>query len=208
MDLSAAVDALVPRSGGRLDRVASAAHRRIGDVAATPAGRPVTTALRGNEWLGHPMHPIVVLLPVGAWSLAGYHDLRARSAPARTADDHAAEVAIRFGMVGALVSILTGLVQYLDTKGGVRRETAVHATMNVGALALSAGSLAARRAGRRSLGRKLLAATLAGVGVSGYLGGDISYRHGVGVRPQALRSPAVPAASPDTPLDVGEVHHS
>jgi uncharacterized membrane protein len=62
-----------------------------------------------------------------------------------------------------------------------RRETAVHSALNNGALAMSLLSLGLRRTGHRNLARKVSAAALGVVAVSGYLGGDLSYRHGVGV---------------------------
>jgi uncharacterized membrane protein len=102
-------------------------------------------------------------------------------------DEHAADGALRLGIAGAVASALTGVVQYIDTRGQARRETAVHAALNNLALGLYVGSAVARRRGSRSRGRRLAAAGLGVVAVSGFLGGDIAYRHGVGVRPQAAR---------------------
>jgi uncharacterized membrane protein len=96
---------------------------------------------------------------------------------------------LRVGIVGAVGAAATGLVQYIDTHGAVRRETAVHAALNNLALGLFVSSAVLRRRGRRHLARRLSAAGLGVVGVSGFLGGDIAYRHGVGVRPQAWRAP-------------------
>ena len=207
-ELAALVDRSLPRSGSSLDRLSLASQSTIDRLAGTPVGRPIAHALRGNEWLGHPAHPVVIALPVGAWLVAGWHD--ARSVVTRDArDEHAADSALRIGIAGAVVAAATGLVQYLDTKDVARRETAVHAALNNIALGLYLASSSLRRRGRRPLARRLSATALAVVGVSGYLGGDIAFRHGVGVRPQALRSPELPAsATPDDPVESAGAHHA
>jgi uncharacterized membrane protein len=65
----------------------------------------------------------------------------------------------------------------------------VHAALNNVALGLYVSSAVLRRRGDRERARRLSAAALGIVGVSGYLGGDLAFRHGVGVRPQASRAP-------------------
>ena len=207
MDLSLLVDRLLPGPGGRLDRASLAAQTVLSRAADTPSGRPVHLALHGNEWLGHPAHPILVTVPIGAWAVSAWYDARS-AVTGDPRDEHAADGALRVGVAGAVLAAATGVAQYLDTRGGVRRETSVHAALNNVALGLYLGSWAARRADRRPLGRCLAAAALGVVGVSGYLGGDISYRHGVGVRPQALRDPALEAPdSSDTPIEAsGSLH--
>ncbi len=103
-------------------------------------------------------------------------------------DEHAADGALRLGVTGAVAAAVTGLVQYIDTEGAVRRETTVHAALNNVALGLYVTSAALRTRSRRPLARRLAATGLAVVSLSGWLGGDIAFRHGVGVRPQALDS--------------------
>lgn len=207
MEFVSLVDRYLPGPGTGLDRASSASQAALRRVAESPAGRPVTVLLRGNEWLGHPNHPVVVALPIGAWSLGAWYDARS-VVTGNPRDEHTADAALRFGVVGAVAAAVTGLVQYLDTRDQVRRETAVHAALNNIALTLYVGSWAARRGGRRPLGRRLAGLGLGLVGLSGFLGGDIAFRHGVGVRPQAFRAPDRPAAeTSDAPLDTGEARH-
>lgn len=189
MELATLVDRVLPGPGSQLDRASQAAQASVRKVVESPAGRPLAAALRGNEWLGHPLHPVVIALPVGAWCVTGWYDVRS-AASGDPRDEHAADGALAIGVVGAVVAAVTGLVQYLDADGAARRQTAVHAAVNNAALGLYLGSWAMRKRGRRPLGRKLSAVGLGLVGVSGYLGGDLAYRHGVGVRPQALGVPA------------------
>jgi uncharacterized membrane protein len=188
MDLPALVDTSLPGEGSLLDRGSATAQAAVVRAAERPAVRPAYLALRGNEWLGHPIHPVVVAVPIGAWVVSAYYDARS-AATEDPRDERAADGALRVGIAGALVSAVTGLVQYPDTHGLTRRETAVHAALNNVALGLYVGSAVLRRRGRRPLARKLSTAGLGIVGLSGYLGGDLAFRHGVGVRPQAWEAP-------------------
>ena len=85
------------------------------------------------------------------------------------------------GIAGAVLAGVTGIAQFLSTRDQTRRETGVHAALNNGALTLYLLSLGLRRTGRRRLARTVSATALGIVAASGYLGGDLSYRHGVGV---------------------------
>lgn len=207
MDLPSLVDGAIPGPGSRLDHISQASQRVVATLAASPPGRPLATFLHGNEWLGHPLHPVVVVLPIGAWSVTGWYDLRSTVTGDGTYD-HAADGAVKVGVSGALIAAASGLAQYVDTRNGVRRETTVHAALNTIALGVYLASWSARARGRRSLGKKLAALGLGVVMVSGYLGGDISYRHGVGVRPQALRSPRRSASETESQsLETADARH-
>ena len=185
MNLGALVDRAMPRAGGRYDDLTRRAQKKL--AAATSDGWPARVAkgLHGNEWLGHPLHPVVIAVPIGAWSVTGWYDAKS-ALNGDPGAEQAADAALAVGVLGAVASALTGVVQYRDTRGAARRETAVHAGLNNLALVLYTASMAARRAGNRSLGRRLAAVALGVVGVSGFLGGDLTYRHGVGVERQAL----------------------
>ena len=90
-------------------------------------GTPAKDALHG-KWLGHPLHPALIAMPIGAWSLAFVCDVvelvnRERST---TADN-----AITFGVATALVSAVAGLADWSDTDGRAKKLGVVHGTMNV-----------------------------------------------------------------------------
>ncbi len=208
MSLAAIVDAVLPGPDGVFDRASKASHELVERAVATPVGRPVWKALHGNGWNGHPLHPVVVTVPIGAWAASSWFDVRS-AVTGDERDEHAADGALRVGVAGALLAAATGVAQYVDTRGTVRRETSLHAALNSVALGLYLASWAARRTGRRPLGRRLAAVAMGVTGVSGYLGGDISYRHGVGVRPQALRTPGLEAQeTSDEPLEASGSRHS
>ena len=179
--LAALVDLVTPGSGSPLDRLSRRVQQALGRVADRPAGRGVVRLLRGNAWLGHPAHPLVIAVPVGAWVVSAWYDLRSATT-ADAAQERVADAALGAGVVGAGMAALTGVAQYLDTDGAARRETAVHAALNSLALGCYTASWLLRTQGRRQPGRRTAAAGLALVTVSGYLGGDLAYRHGVGVQ--------------------------
>ena len=119
-------------------------------------------------------------VPISAWVLSSWYDLKsARTGDPR--DPYAADGALRVGIAVAVLAGATGIAQFLYTRDETRRETAVHAALNNGAFTLYLLSLGLRRIGRRRLARTVSATAVGIVAASGYLGGDLSYRHGVGV---------------------------
>ena len=163
---------------GILDRVADAAAL---DKVIEPARRavqaalpqPVKNLLHGT-WLGHPVHPVMVHIPVGAWVSAGLLDLVPSFRPAATA-------LIGTGVAAAVPASLSGAADWSEQDAGVRRLGALHAVLNAAALGLYVGSLAARKRGQGGLG---LALSYAGLGVasgSAAVGGHMSYALSSGV---------------------------
>ena len=131
---------------------------RVADVAAfdkviEPARRAVQAALRPQglkdllhgTWLGHPLHPVLVQVPVGSWLSAGLLDLVPPFRPAATFLIGTGRG--RGRSRGALRC--RGLA---EQDVGVRRLGAIHALANTAALGLYAGSLIARGKGRDGLG--------------------------------------------------------
>lgn len=165
---------LTPAEDG-LQRAVSAAFRSGGAV-----GQRVKDFLHGT-WLGHPLHPVLTDIPVGAWTAAAVFDLAEATGNGRAGRPRRADGAIAVGVVGAVAAALAGVTDWQHTSGGPRRTGLVHAALNSVALGMYVGSLALRRGGRRAAGRRL---ALAGFGVmlaSAYLGGRLVYHDRVGV---------------------------
>jgi nitrite reductase/ring-hydroxylating ferredoxin subunit/uncharacterized membrane protein len=163
------------------DRVAAAVESLTPlDSIAEPLGRAVRTlvphgkrkdALSGT-WLGHPLHPLLTDVPVGAWTVAAVLDL---------VGSPAADKAIAIGLAAVPPTALTGASDWSDLQGESRRVGVVHAAANTTAAVLYLLSLRARKRGRRGTGRALGYLGFAAVGAGGFLGGHLTYRQGIGV---------------------------
>jgi nitrite reductase/ring-hydroxylating ferredoxin subunit/uncharacterized membrane protein len=157
-----------------LDHVASAVKTITAPIAGPSAPAALKDALNG-VWLGHPLHPLVVAVPIGAWTSAALFDV--------VGHDEAADGAVAVGIAGALASAVTGAAQYFDasTDKQPRRVGALHATLNASALTCYIASAVMRAQGKRDQGRALAMAGLGFVTGGGLLGGDLSYTLGIGV---------------------------
>ncbi|WP_405463047.1 Rieske (2Fe-2S) protein [Streptomyces jietaisiensis] len=140
-------------------------------VRALPLGR-ARDALHGR-WLGHPVHPLLVQVPVGSWLSAAVLDLF-------PGQRRAARTLIATGLGAALPAALAGWVDWAELHREQMRVGLVHAAANVAGIGLYAGSLTARLRGREALGRTLGLAGLGAVGVGGALGGHLAYRQASG----------------------------
>lgn len=149
--------------------------KQIRSLKSPPA---VNEALSGT-WLGHPVHPLLILLPLGNWASAVLLDwLGGEDA------ETAADVLLGAGLASALPTIATGYSDWADTEPAsdtVRRLGTVHALANATGATLFGASLAARAAGARGRGKLLALAGMGAVTVGGYLGGHLTYAEGVGV---------------------------
>ena len=133
---------------------------------------------------GHPIHPMLVTIPIGLWVFSLVADLVAlRSANAATWST-VALYAMVGGVVGALAAALPGLVDLLSLKDKAIKKTAlIHMTLNLTIVALYAINAWTRVQGsvapNVSLWLSVLA--IAMLLVSGWLGGKMVYLAGVGV---------------------------
>lgn len=139
-------------------------------------------------WLGHPLHPVLVEVPVGAWTAALVLDGWAASGRAGPGTAEAARVVVGIGVAGAVASAAAGVTDWQHAHDGARRVGMVHGALNTAALGLYGWSLADRSRGRDGRGRMTAAVGYALTVTSSYLGGVLSYRHGLGVD-HADRSP-------------------
>src|SRR5687767_6119288 len=159
------------RFGPRLDQVA----QRIGPLAERLGTGPVKDLLSGT-WLGHPLHPVLTDVTIGAWTSAAMLDVVDGE---RSAD--AARRLVGLGVLSAGPTALAGWSDWADTEGEERRAGVAHALGNTAAIAAFGLSWAARRAGRRGLG---IALSTLGTGIASataYIGGHLVYSRGVGV---------------------------
>ncbi|MFF5897205.1 Rieske 2Fe-2S domain-containing protein [Streptomyces argenteolus] len=140
-------------------------------VHALPLG-PWRDALHGR-WLGHPVHPLLVQVPIGTWLSAAVLDLL-------PGQRRAACALVGVGLSTAGPAALAGWADWAELQSRQRRVGFVHAAANITAVALYAGSFTARLRGRTGLGKALGFAGLSVVGVGGAIGGHLAYRQASG----------------------------
>lgn len=129
-------------------------------------------------WVGHPLHPVVTDVPIGAWTMAAIFDVLSLSG--RREFEAAADVSVNVGIAGALVAALSGLADWGETSGRPARVGVVHAASNSLALALYATSAVTRRRSR-GLGIVTSFAGLLCAGIGAGLGGHLVYGEQQGV---------------------------
>jgi nitrite reductase/ring-hydroxylating ferredoxin subunit len=133
----------------------------------------VRDVLHGT-WLGHPVHPVAVLFPIGSWLSGTLLD-------ALRVNGRSSTVLIGIGNASTLPAVIAGLNDWASLAPQQRRTGLVHAGANTVALGLYVASLAARLRGHPEVARRLSYAGLAAVGTGGYLGGHLSYRQAAAV---------------------------
>ncbi|MER6036619.1 Rieske (2Fe-2S) protein [Streptomyces sp. NPDC001835] len=152
----------------RADAVIDALTR---GVRALPLGR-ARDALHGR-WLGHPVHPLMVQVPIGSWMSAAVLDLR----PGRSRE---AGLLVGVGLAAAGPAALAGAVDWAELHSEQRRVGLAHAVANAAAVALYGASLVCRVTGRAGAGRATGLLGLTAVGLGGMLGGHMAYRQASG----------------------------
>ncbi len=154
-----------------LDAPASTLSGLISKVV--PEG-PIKDAASGT-WLGHPLHPLLVSLPIGAWSAASVLDFTTGKGSAK-----AARRLVGFGLLSALPTAAAGASDWVDTEGAEKRVGLVHLAGAWTSIAIYAASWKARGPGRHG-GATLALLGAGALAAAGYLGGHLSYAYGVGV---------------------------
>jgi len=158
---------------------------------------PALRDLLHGTWLGHPVHPMLTDVPIGAFIIATVLDIVGQPVGATWA--------IGVGVVSMISAALAGYADYIDLEGAGKRIGSLHSTSMLVALVLYLVSLGAR-VGWWPLfagGAEWIAAIgLAFVIVGGYLGGELVFdlgsqvdRHawrGGGTKWQALDVDSVP----------------
>jgi nitrite reductase/ring-hydroxylating ferredoxin subunit/uncharacterized membrane protein len=137
-----------------------------------PAARRVKDWLHG-VWLGHPLHPALTDVALGAWWTGLLLDL--------FGGRRSADAAMTLGVVAAVPTALSGAADWSDTEGDQRRNGLVHALLNSIGLSCIVLSLFARRGEQRFLGFVLSTLGVGLASASAWIGGELVYRQGTGV---------------------------
>jgi nitrite reductase/ring-hydroxylating ferredoxin subunit/uncharacterized membrane protein len=124
--------------------------------------------------LGHPVHPLGVQIPMGAWTSAAILD-------AVPGNDRAAGILIGVGAITAVPSAVAGLTDWSDLHEQQQRVGLIHAAGNLAATGLYIASLVERSRGRQPRGKLLGYLGFATLAAAGFLGGHLTYRQAAGV---------------------------
>lgn len=151
---------------------------------------------------GHPFHPILVTVPIGAWVSSLVFDI-ATHAKDRGSEQlsYGSYWLIIIGIIGAAVAALFGLMDLARLRRGSKalRTGLLHMTLNVAVLAAFVVNAVWRHDDYTSYtrvdgGQLALSAVALGVlGISGWLGGMLAFRYGVRVAEEADQLPAYEA---------------
>ena len=160
--------------------------RAAADSTDAPPGKRPLTILAGPY--GHPLHPVLVTVPIGAWVAGLIFDLVSRFADDPGAFAQGGRWLVGIGVLAGFGAGLVGFLDLMAIPMGSRafRTGLIHAGLNVTALGSYLVNFLARGGGSVdgpvSAGLiALSAATLALVGVAGFLGGKLAFRYGVRV---------------------------
>lgn len=143
---------------------------------------------------GHPFHALLITIPIGAWTASLVFDI----AGAITGDWEvfatAAQWLIAIGIVGAILAAITGLLDFskLTPQTKARRIATFHMIINLSVVVLFAIGWLLRSGtpGEPNTGGIVLSViALLGLGVSGFLGGELAYRYGVRVADEETQRP-------------------
>ena len=181
-----------------------------------PAKRPVSAALAGPY--GHPFHPILVTVPIGAWVASLVFDVASHLVAQPAFLTEGSVWLIALGVVGAVAAAMIGFLDLLAIPTGTRafRIALVHMALNLAVTVAYVGNFLWRRAvenqpGAVAVGPLALSViSLLALAAAGYLGGMLAFRYGVRVADEATqdegyrsparrdRPPPHPSARPST----------
>ncbi|MEU4675230.1 DUF2231 domain-containing protein [Amycolatopsis sp. NPDC023774] len=151
-----------------LDAPAAAVAKPVNKLFGGRAGEE----LRGRS-LGHPLHPIAVTLPIGAWACSSLLDLV-------PGNETASRRLVGIGLLAAPAAAVLGAADYHELDERQRRVGFCHLVLNLVATVIFAASYRRRRRGAAG-GKVLGVLGLLVLGAGGALGGHLSYAQGAGV---------------------------
>ncbi len=136
----------------------------------------------------HPIHPMLVPLPIGLWIFSLVCDLAHAFGAASPNWEIVAWYTMIGGIVGALLAAIPGLVDLLSLPSAVKATGVKHMALNLTIVVLYVINAWVRRDGVTSAAVWLSVLSIVLLAVSGWLGGKMVYEAGVAVEPQALGS--------------------
>jgi uncharacterized membrane protein len=142
---------------------------------------------------GHPIHPMLIPFPFALWFFSLIADAIYYFVDRNAVWETVAFYTLAGGIVGAALAAVPGIIDYFSIKDRkVSKIAGWHARLNILALLIFAGSFYLRTAsGSQMVNRSLTIPVLLSVlgvvliSISGWLGGEMVYKHHVGVETQS-----------------------
>ena len=156
---------------GVTQKVVSAVYHALG-----PLERPLRNLMHGTWILRHPLHPALTDVPVGAWTVGVVADYSAHFT-ARV-PEVVGDIALIVGLVVALLTLLTGYTDFLDTFGLERRFGCAHGLIMTFVVAIDAVSVLLRWFGSDALHPLAVGLSTAGwalVLLGAWIGGHVVF---------------------------------
>jgi nitrite reductase/ring-hydroxylating ferredoxin subunit/uncharacterized membrane protein len=158
-------------------KVAHAIHNAV--LGSGDHVRTVVDSLHGT-WLGHPLHPVLTDIPIGAWTVAMMCDLVAAQRDSGEAEKMA-DALIAIGAAAAVPTAIAGVADYSAIDESAMALATIHGLLNSAGLVLNLLSLRDRAAGNRSRGVLLSTVAFGAVNLSGWIGGEMIFNRKIGV---------------------------
>ncbi|RVW00976.1 DUF2231 domain-containing protein [Rhodococcus spongiicola] len=177
-------------------------HRIQAGLGRTPIG----DRLRGG-WLGHPVHPGLVAVPIGAWTSSLIFDVCLR-------DHRGARRLIGVGLLALPPTLATGWADWSERDVRQRRVGLLHVAANGVGITLMLASFRRRRqdpSAKDRMAVALSATALGAVGFGGALGQHLVYGQGAGLEMTASNDgpafdPVLADVDTDTETHEGNGH--
>lgn len=153
-----------------LDAPAHATSRVVGRLLDRSG---FADGLRGS-WLGHPVHPLLITLPIGTWMTSTVFDVIFK-------DVATARRLLAIGLAATPPTVLAGWADYALLDRRQQRVGLVHALSNFVGASLFLLSYRAYGRERKRAARIYSLLGLMAISVGGALGGHLSYAQGAGM---------------------------
>jgi nitrite reductase/ring-hydroxylating ferredoxin subunit/uncharacterized membrane protein len=176
-------------TAGWLDRPADVVQSWILGFyeALGEAGTSVKSVLHGTKPLGHPLHPALISVPIGAFTVMVLADWLAL---VKAVPSEVGSFGLIIGVVGMLAAAVTGLTDYTGTFGKERRYASVHGLTMTAVLVAMLVSLVLRYQPSAALffyGALLSTVAYLVMLFASYLGGHLSFGLGTMVNRNAFQ---------------------
>lgn len=163
---------------------------------------PVSPILAGPY--GHPFHPILATVPIGAWVCSVVFDIAVRVVRHPEPLAIGARWLIAIGVLAALAAAAIGFLDFFTIASGTpaHRVAVTHMALNVAITMAFAADFLWRtyQSSPTALGPLVLSVvSLAALGVSGALGGKLAYHYGVRVAAETVQADGFRTTRPSRP---------